>query len=49
MTKIVFATFAVLICGAGYVTYYGIGAESMDVVSSVRAGSIGNARSFGVK
>jgi len=49
MTKFVLVLFGALTAGAGYMTYYGIGAESLDVVSSVRAGSLGNARNFGVK
>lgn len=49
MTKILIVIFSVLTAGAAYATFYGIGAESFDVQKSVRAGSAGHIRSFGVK
>ena len=49
MTKVVMVVFSVLTGGAAYATYYGIGAESSDVVKSVRAGSLGHGRAFGIK
>lgn len=49
MTKVLILVFGVITAGATYATYYGIGAESLDVVKSIRAGSVGNARAYGIK
>lgn len=49
MTKIMILVFGVLTAGAGAATFYGIGAEGMEVDPSVRAGSAGNVGVVAVK
>ena len=49
MTRIFVVIFAIMTGAAAYATYYGIGAESFDVQKSVRAGSAGNVRAYGIK
>lgn len=49
MTRAVFLVFAGLTVAAGYLTVYGVGAESLGIPRSVRGGSVGNASSHSVK
>ncbi|MCB1969312.1 MAG: hypothetical protein KDG54_02775 [Geminicoccaceae bacterium] len=49
MTRLVATVFIVITAGVTYATWYGVGAESSTVVRSIRAGSLGNGTSFGVK
>lgn len=49
MTRLVALVFAALTLGAAYLTVYGVGAQSLGVASSIRAGSVGNVRAQGVK
>lgn len=42
MTKAMMVIFGLATLGAGYMTWYGVGAESRDVARSVRLYSVGN-------
>lgn len=42
MKAAVFSVFALLIAGASYISWYGVGAADSDVSNSIRQGSAGN-------
>lgn len=49
MTKIIILAFGLLTAGAGAATFYGVGAEGMEIDRSVRSGSAGNGGIIAVK
>ena len=49
MTRLIAVVFTALTLAAGYLTVYGLGAESADAARSIRSGSIGNTGRHGVK
>ena len=42
MTRLVFVLFALLTLGAGYLTFYGVGAQDLGIERNVRQRSGGN-------
>jgi hypothetical protein len=49
MTKVMILVFGLLTAGAGAATFYGTGADALEVDRSVRAGSAGNGGIVSVK